>query len=336
MLLDVRKITVTSLVLSLAICAVGADKRGKTAAVAPNPANAVFWTEPTDLASRDLFYGPGGKAHEPHGPFTFVKEDLDGTNPKYVVKDADGTKWKVKLGLESRPETTASRIVWAAGYQVNEDYFLPDMKIDGMPAKPKRGAKLIGPGGEVHNVRLKREPKEEKKAGNWQWEAGPFTGTREWNGLRVLMALINNWDLKDENNAIYKVDSQLIYMVSDLGATFGSAGRTWPRDRAKDNLDSYSHSRFIRRTAGDLIDFETPGRPRWVFWVNPKEYISRLHLERIGKGVPRADAKWMGQVLSRLSPDQIHDAFRAGGYSPQEIDAFSKIIQTRISVLTDL
>jgi hypothetical protein len=339
MVLHVTKRTVASLAVAVALCAVNAPaagKHGKSAPVTPDTGAAVFWTEPADLPTRDLFYGPGGKEHEPQGPFKFEKEELDGTNPKFVVKDAAGTKWKVKLGLEARPETTATRLVWAAGYYVNEDYFLRDMQIEGMPVKLHRGAKLVGPNGTVHNVRLKREPKDQKKIGTWTWDAGPYTGTREWNGLRTLMALINNWDLKDENNAIYKIGSQRVYMVSDLGATFGSAGRTWPREKAKDNLDSYSRSRFIRRATRDLIDFDTPARPRWVYWVNPKEYLSRVRLEHIGKGVPRADAKWLGQLMTRLSPEQLHDAFRAGGYSQEEIDAFSRILQNRISVLTDL
>ena len=68
--------------------------------------------------------GEGGKAHEPHQPFQFEKEDLDGSNPKFVVRDRDGVKWKVKLGLEARPETIATRLVWAAGYYVTEDYFV--------------------------------------------------------------------------------------------------------------------------------------------------------------------------------------------------------------------
>ena len=72
----------------------------------------VLWRDPADITSRDLFYGPGGKQHEPRGPFTFVKEDLDGSNPKFVVRDPDGVKWKVKLGMEARPETAASRIAW--------------------------------------------------------------------------------------------------------------------------------------------------------------------------------------------------------------------------------
>ena len=84
---------------------------------------AVLWRDPTDIAARNLYYGPGGEKNQPHGPYTFVKEDLDGSNPKFVVRDRDGVKWKVKLGLEARPETVATRLVWAVGYFANEDYF---------------------------------------------------------------------------------------------------------------------------------------------------------------------------------------------------------------------
>ena len=305
----------------------------KTAATGP----AVLWREPTDISTRDLFYGPGGKEKEPRGPFTFVKEDLDGTSPKFVAKDADGVKWKVKLGLEARPETVASRITWAVGYYANDDYFVKDPDIRGLPALLKRGQKMRAPDGSVHNVRLKREEKDEgKKIGNWQWRHDAFSETRELNGLKVVMAVINNWDLKDVNNAIYQEGPDRIYMVSDLGASFGSAGRSWPPEKAKDNFDSYSRSKFIRRLTADTVDFQVPARPGWKLALNPKEYMSRRHLEYIGKGVPRGDAKWMGELLARLSPQQIQDAFRAGGYSPEEIDAFSKIVAQRISVLTDL
>ncbi len=78
----------------------------------------MLWKELVDLESRDLYYVPGGSEHVPHGTFEFLKEDLDGTNPKFVVRDQDGQRWKAKLGNEARPETVASRIVWAVGYDM--------------------------------------------------------------------------------------------------------------------------------------------------------------------------------------------------------------------------
>jgi len=296
---------------------------------------AVLWSEPRDLAVRDLFYGAGGKQHRPRAPFKFVKEDLDGTNPKFVIQDAAGTKWKLKLGIEARPETAASRITWAVGYHVSEDYFLPEITIDGMPEKPRRGKDLIEPGGVMHDVRLKRE-EDGEKIGKWSWKDSDFAGTREWNGLRALMAVINNWDLKDENNAIYLVNNRRVYMVSDLGASFGSASRTWPRDRAKGNLDSFMESKFIRRVTSDFVDFQAPSRPSLVYMVNPKEYISRIRLESIGHNVPVADARWIGQWLSKLSKNQLRDAFRCAGFAPEEVEYFVRLVGDRIAVLSDL
>jgi len=168
-------------------------------------ANAVLWRDPVDIASRNLYYGSGGEQNQPHAPYTFVEEDMNGTNPKFVVTDHDGVKWTVKLGIEARPETAASRLVWAAGYFTNDDYYLADLQVANMPARLKRGWKLVAPDGSMHDVRLKRKIPGQKEIGDWQWRAAPFAGTREFNGLKVMMALVNNWDLKDDNNKVYSV-----------------------------------------------------------------------------------------------------------------------------------
>jgi hypothetical protein len=311
-----------------------AREKSKKAIAESGP--SVLWTDPSNIASRNLFYGPGGSSHVPRGQFTFVKEDLDGTNPKFVVTDEQGVHWKVKLGNEARPETVATRIVWAVGYHANEDYFLPEMLVRGMPARLHRGQELVGPNGSVRNVRLKRESADGKKIGTWRWRDNAFTGTRELNGLRTLMAVLNNWDLKDVNNAIYNQGGESVYAVSDLGASFGCAGRCWPAERAKGDLEEYSRSAFIRRVTADTVSFAEPARPRYLYAVNPKEYLSRIHLEWIGRNIPLADAKWMGTLLARLSPQQIHDAFRAAGYSGAEVDGFSNVLERRIGMLTDL
>jgi len=240
---------------------------------------AVFWHDPRDIAARDLFYGPGGRLHEPHGPFTFLKEDLDGTNPKFVVSDRDGVKWKVKLGVEARLETVASRLVWAVGYYANEDYFLADLRVENLPRHLHRGQDLVAPDGSLHDVRLKRE--DTKKVAQWKWREDPFAGTREWNGLRVLMALLNNWDVKDENNAVYQNGkSEQIYMVSDLGASFGTDNLCWPHSKAKGNLKSYRRSKFIRRTNSTTVDFYAPAFPQLLYLVHPVDFFEHLSVRQ--------------------------------------------------------
>ena len=95
--------------------------------------NAVLWREPTDIESRDLFHGAGGAegAPNPSGKFTFVKRDTGGTSEKIIVKDEKGREWSVKFGAEARPETAASRIIWAAGYHVDQNYFVKEAHIEG-------------------------------------------------------------------------------------------------------------------------------------------------------------------------------------------------------------
>ena len=85
-------------------------------------------------------------------------------------------------------------------------------------------------------MRLKLEPENQKTIGNWKWFENPFIGTRELNGLRVVMALLNNWDLISENNKIYDVDGQRRYIVSDLGASFGKSGNEFTRKKGNMEL----------------------------------------------------------------------------------------------------
>ena len=295
-----------------------------------------LWREPADIAARNLFYGPGGKAHAPHGTYRFLKEDLDGTNPKIVVRGEDGVKWKVKLGAEARPETVASRLTWAIGYFANEDYFVPSIRVDNMPVKLHRGQKLIARDGTLPNVRLKRYLDGEKKAGNWEWRQGEFSGTRELNGLRVLMAVLNNWDVTDENNAIYNEGADQIYMVSDLGSTFGSGNLTWPMRKARGNIATYRHSKFIRKITPQYVDFRVPTRPSFFFLATPREFIHKRRLEWIGRRIPREDAKWIGHQLARLSHEQIRDAFRAAQYPPPEVEGFAAVVEHRIAELEEL
>jgi len=294
----------------------------------------LLWRDPTDIRSRNLFYGPGGEADQPHGALTFRKEDLNGTNPKYDVRDADDVKWRVKLGAEARPETVACRLVWAAGYFANEDYYLATTHIDEMPGHLHRGRKLVH-NGSMSDAGLKREHL--KKIGIWSWKDNPFAGTKELNGLRVVMALINNWDLKDENNAIYQdKNGEQVYLVSDLGASFGMSDANWPLTKSKGNLRSYSRSKFITKMTASEVSFSDPGRPGFIWLVRPEDYFHRLGLRWIGRDIPRADAKWVGDLLGQLSGSQIEDAFRAAGYSPEEISGFATVVENRIAALKAL
>ncbi len=295
----------------------------------------VLWREPADLASRNLFYGPGGEAHVPRGKFTFKEEDMAGTSPKFEATDENGVRWRVKMGLEARPETVASRFVWAVGYFANEDYFMPVLHVENMHHL-RRGSHFVSQDNNVSNVRLKRHLAGDKKIGIWSWAKDPFTDTREWYGLRVLMVVMNNWDLKDVNNSVYQTSGEPHeerYVVSDLGASFGPTGL---RLAPKGDVSAYCNSRWINKISPEFIDFNVPSGPSANRFFNVYEMERRLSMRWLGHHIPRKDARWMGDLLARLSPQQIRDAFRAGGYSATEIEQLSTAFERRIGELKKL
>jgi hypothetical protein len=303
-----------------------------------NANNALLWTEPIDIRSRNLYWGIGGEKHQPVPLVEFVAEDLNGTNPKFDVRDASDKKWRLKLGAEAQPEVAASRLLWAVGYNTNEDYFLPQLQVRNMPARLHRGQQLVGRGGTVVNVRLQRHPEHEKKVGNWNWRHNPFYGTREFNGLRVMMALIRNWDLNDENNSILEDDAgHEIYEVTDLGTAFGSAGKRYTSAESKGRLSEFRKGEFVSKTKDDYVDFAFPAMPPLLLhFIEIRFYLRERDVGWIGKHIPRADVTWIGSLLAQLSPDQIGDAFRAAGYPPPEVEGFTTVLISRIRQLNGL
>jgi hypothetical protein len=328
-----RSISTTASIILLSLAALGETGSGLTR----KSEITALWVDPTDLESRNLIYGPGGQRGVPRGTeFTFVKEDTDGTSPKYFVTDPYGLVWKIKLGREAQTQIAAARLLWAAGYHTHQDYFLPSLRVSGVLANLVRGRHLIGVDGTMRNASLRRQPKGWKKVGNWKWRESPFAGTPEFNGLRVMMAIINNWDVKDANTAIYRRSpekDQEIYMVSDLGATFGTNTISWNKASWKGNLDSYQKSRFIISMTPELVNFAAPSYCRLADLIAPVHTLWQVRRRWIGKGIPREDAQRLGQLLARLSPEQIRDAFRAAGYGEHEVEGFARVVESRIAQL---
>jgi hypothetical protein len=304
---------------------------------AGNPAKVrrVIWRDPGRMASLNLLYGAGGKQHAPDSnrPFTFIKEDTRATSPKFDIADAQGVEWKVKLGEEPQSETAATRLLWAAGYFVDEDYYLAEITVTGMP-KLHRGESFAAPGGRIHGARLERRLAHVEKVGTWDWFDNPFIDTRELNGLRVMMALLNNWDLKDINNTIHEVRGERQYVVTDLGASFGNTGNSLTR--SKSAPQEYADTEFVERATPGFVDFVLHSRPFFLGALDIANYQTRTRMEEVTKKIPRADAKWLGRRLSMLSSQQIRDCFRAAGYSSTDIGIYTRAIRQRIADLQAL
>src|SRR5262249_6653086 len=162
----------------------------------------------------------------------------------------------------------------------------------------------------------------------WSWFDNTCGPAQAFNGLRVLMALVNNWDLKEVNNSVEEINGERRCLVTDLGAAFGRTGNTFVR--SKSDVQDYAGSKFVAKVNADTVDLVMHNRPFVAVIVDPGTYRTRTRMEQITKGIPRADARWLGHILAPLSLQQIRDCFRAAGYSPEEVDSYTQVVQTRI------
>ncbi|HYU97398.1 MAG TPA: hypothetical protein VE977_01095 [Pyrinomonadaceae bacterium] len=271
----------------------------------------ILWRAPQDISSRDLFLGPGGDRMKPDlRQITFIKEEKGGYSKKYRIRDASGHEWVAKVGKEAQSETAAVRLVWAAGYETEVNYLVPRLTIPGK--------------GTFQNVRLEARSDSEKRLDEWKWTKNPFVGSREFQGLKVMMLLLANWDIKDSNNKIIAVKrtGNMRYIISDLGATFGKTGRFpffWRFNRSRNNPKDYLKTKFVNDVDGNIVDFHYSGKKREIF-----------------DNITVDQARWIGDLLSRLSPEQIRDAFRAANYTPEQTRLLTQGVTNRINQLVNL
>ena len=268
----------------------------------------VLW-ERVNISSRNLYYGPGGRAMRPNlRRVSFIKKETGGNNLKYRIRDASGRIWVAKIADESQAETAAVRLTWAVGYKSEINYLVPRLRIPGV--------------GTFRNVRLEARPSNVKRGDRWSWTDNPFVGTNELQGLKIMMALINNWDQKDGNNAILEVGRERHYIVSDLGSSFGklpvSSMFLLNRfGRSVSDPEDFAKSTFIHGLEDDgTIDFAYKGKAKDLF-----------------KDISRDDARWIANLLIRLSDRQIADAFRAANYTRFEQRQMARAVRNRINSL---
>jgi hypothetical protein len=281
----------------------------------------VLWQEPTDISSRNLLRGPGGEEMKPDLKQIIWEETMpEGYSVKWRVRDASGKKWVVKVGNEAQPETVATRLVWAAGYPTEVNYLVPCVQIVNAPKPRKKVERCEGKG--YANVRFEARPENQKRLDNWSWNENPFKGTKEFAGLVVMMGLLNNWDLKDTNNKVVYVPTEggqgeLRYIISDLGATFGKTGNFITHSR--NEPEKYVKTGFVDKVEGGFVRFDYNGKNGGLF-----------------DAVTVEQARWIGDLLSRLSEEQVRDAFRAANYKPEEIEALAQEVMGRINALHSL
>jgi hypothetical protein len=287
---------------------------------------SILWTDPGPIESIDFTMGAGGAAKAPRPPFTFVSEDSGGTSPKVIVKDAAGIEWRVKGGLEVRAESFVTRVVTALGYYAESTWFMAKGRIENVTGLTRAGGFVSPDGSFTYASFERRDPELKFSKQSWLWNASPFNGSRELNGLKVLMMLFSNWDNKDARDSyrgsntgvLESADGKrLIYFVNDWGQTMGSWGHMF--GRSSWNCAGYEaqSSQFVQGVSGGAVQFGYRGQHTWDF----------------RRGIPVEHVRWLMQYLRRVTDAQIHVGLLASGASAGEEACFSKAIRARIGQL---
>ncbi len=308
------------IVVACVLALAGCGRMMRDVKLAPDPAATIdqLWQEPRDLERRDLFHGPGGRELLPTDTaFEFVLADTTGWSPGFDVRDSKGVEWSVKTGPEAQTEVVVSRILWAIGFHQPPTYYLKEWPLKGQVSGPQEAGRF-------------RPDLEGKKAtGDWSWYENPFVGRREYGGLIVANLLFNNWDWKTSNNKIYELATPVdgvsrVFVVRDLGASLG-------RTKYPGILKWFRLRGFGQGTRNDIEGFESQQFIREVdSEQRPKFDYSGIYRD-VNKTVSLEDVAWTCRLLSRLSDEQWRDAFRAGGYTPQQTERFVRKIKAKIA-----
>jgi hypothetical protein len=308
---------------------------------------AVIWRDPGDVARRDFAAGPG---RPPQPPFRFIEEHDTGSHPCVSIRDASGRVWRVKWGSEVRTETFGTRLAWALGYFAEETHFIPEGEI--RDTRGLRRAKALID--EHHRFTEARFELSEQgvvrhfDAHSWAWNDNPFVGTRELNGLKILMMLVSNWDNKDvrdvargSNTAIFEhpIDSMATsspsrsrsaawrgllearYLIIDWGAALGAWGsNVVQRGRWDPKAYAEQSASFVTGIDGDTVQWGYQGQ----------------RTADLTSGISRDDVRWFYRLAGRLSDQQLHAGFLASGATPDEAGYFTAALRARLAQLREV
>jgi hypothetical protein len=292
---------------------------------------AVIWRHPGDVSKLDLAAGPGGREGAPQPPFTFLEEHLSGSQPCVSVRDGRGLKWRVKWGDEVNAEALATRLAWAAGYFAEVTYFVADGHIEGVQDL-QRAAACVDERCHFRDARFELEEEGVSKhfdEHSWAWNDNPFVGTRELNGLKIVMMWMSNWDAKDvrdvsrgSNTAIFEYPlasglREARYLITDWGGAFGRWGSVVRRGRWDCHAFEAENASFVLGVDGEFVRFGYTGQ----------------RTADIAEGIRVSDAEWLLATVGRLSEEQLSAAVRASGGTPEEMAVFARALRARLDQL---
>jgi hypothetical protein len=298
-----------------------------------------MWNDPGPVEQLDLGGGPGGREGAPVAPFTFIEEHSGGSQPCVSVRDARGRRWRAKWGSEVNAETFAVRLAWACGYYGEVTHFVRSGTVEHAVNLQRASRCIDAANGRFADARFELDDPAVKKLfeeHSWSWNDNPFVGTRELDGLKILVMLLSNWDTKDRrdvargsNTAIFEVRTgrrpwghrEARYLITDWGGSMGkwgtsvvSRGRWDPAGFEAQTVE------FVTGTADGMVSFGYAGQ----------------RTADIVRGITIEHARWFHEIAGRIRDAQLVDALAASGATDEEQTRFARALLTRIHRLGEV
>jgi hypothetical protein len=300
----------------------------------PSPLHATrhrLWHEVDTDAANDLRYGPGGAEYVPRPPFQFAEELLTGSHPCIAVTDAKQRRWRVKWGAEAKPEAFCVRFAASCGYFAEVTHYVASGCIEGITTLDRARAMIADDGRftdarfELEDVRLRMFFEEH----SWAWHDNPFVGTRQLDGLKIIVMLLSNWDSKDRrdvargsNTAIFehpvsRFASEARYLITDWGGAMGKWGMT-VMSRGRWDVDGFEAQTpaFIAGIYDGVVDFGYQGQR-----------------SEIGRSIPIGHVQWFYRRVRPITESALRTGLLVSGATEEEATRFARALRTRIEAL---
>jgi hypothetical protein len=217
-------------------------------------------------------------------------------------------------------------LIWAAGYYVEPNYLVKAGRVQGV-IRIGRARKYLRSDGSFTDARFELKERglsKQTDKKSWRWDRNPFIGTRELNGLKIMVMLTSNWDPKDQrgtesNTAIHtsKETGEVRYLISDWGATMGKWGGAFSREKWDCAGFSSQTRQFVNGVEGGLVRFGYDGKLR----------------TDIREGIRVTDVRWLLGFVGRITNAQIRAGLSAAGATAEEVDCFATAIRERVEQL---
>src|SRR5262249_23115750 len=201
----------------------------------------------------------------------------------------------------------------------------------------KRASSRISDDGSFENARfqLRKTSPKYLEGYSWAWTNNPFSGTRELQGLKILVLLVSNWDTKDGRDAVERKGGRLgntnlaifednssgkpryFYTDVDWGASLGKWGGTF-------SWNKWDCKGFAEQTP-DFVKGVENGELKWGF--------KGKHRKDMTNGISVEDVRWLLQYLGKISDSQLQRGLEASGATQDETECFTRALRQRIEQL---